>query len=76
MIMMQSANKTNNLINSSSCVVDTLRMCKHFNKSYCRNSSLQKLLNSQQLFSLRPLHRYEQVLCTVSPLGSYLFRSD
>ena len=73
MIMMESANITNNVINSSSRVVDTLRMCKHFNKKYCRNSSLQKLLNSSKCSLSVPFLVMDKFLCAMSPLRSYFF---
>jgi hypothetical protein len=70
MTMMKSANIANSMINSASRVVDTLRMCKYFNNTYCRNSLLQKLLNtSKSSLSFLSLVK-DKFFCAVSHLPS------
>jgi hypothetical protein len=66
MIMLKSANISNNVINRSSRVVDTLRMCKHSNNTYCRNSLLQKQLHASRYSVVVPSHAMNNGTCTMS----------
>jgi hypothetical protein len=63
MIMMKSANISNNVINRSSRLVDTLRMCKYLNNTYCRSYLTQKLLRPKKYFLTILFHTTRKVTC-------------